>query len=434
MNDLAHGGLLLTLAAAPLTVAPVAMAATFGQKEVSQSQFVVVAVPRQDDYYSLLLIEQLSSSKKCWQESGSSPTVIDPLLLKFDFSGICGRSTDSNGYSIRQQGQDMALKYRLSVQKRNNEVVLLGVPSGGQGGGSVEIGRTQGIEPGFLKIQINPGWRLTKRTYQGKTLGHIYLTTDKPFESLPIASSRSSSQSSKRLNISKSSSKPSSQSVPIPPPVDSRRATRKDDQDSTSRWSTRKEDRTSTSSSDTVYRVMVKTRDSREQDQVRRLVSDSFRSSYGGRTVMQVGLFDDKKTAVEMKRRMAQDGLDALYVTEKKAPRPVFSSTAVSRARVLPVPSSRAPLGNASGNRRVLATLPPPPPSALLGPRYRVVVASSSSKKQTKLMKLVPDAFRSSYQGRSVLQVGSFKSQGEADDRIRFLERKGFDPIIEKTQ
>ncbi|MGB7416273.1 MAG: DUF3747 domain-containing protein, partial [Thermosynechococcaceae cyanobacterium] len=391
MNDLARGGLLLTLTAAPLTVSPIAVAATFGQTEVSQNQFVIVAVPRQDDYYSLLLIEQISSSKKCWQESGSSPTVIDPLLLKFDFSGICGRSTDSNGYSIRQKGQDMALKYRLTVQKRSDEVVLLGVPSAGQSGGSVEIGRTQGLEPGFLKIQLNRGWRLTKRTYQGKTLGHVYLTTDQPFESLPIASrpssSSSSSKSSKRLNISKSSRR----SVPLPPPPTSRRAAGQEYQTGPSR-------------SNTVYRVIVKTRDSREQDQVRRLVSDSFRSSSGGRTVMQVGLFDDKETAEQMKRTMAQNGLDAFYVEEKKNTRSIISSTAVSSAGVLPVPSSRAPLGNASGNGRVLATLPPPPPSALLGPRYRVVVASVSSKKQRKLMKLVPDAFRSSYQGRDALQ------------------------------
>jgi hypothetical protein len=441
MNDLARGGLLLTLATASLTVAPIATAATFGQKEVSQGQFVVVAVPRQDDYYSLLVIEQISGSKKCWQEKGAAPTQIEPLLLNFDFSGVCGRSTDSNGYSIRQQGQDMSLKYRLSLQKRSDEVVLLGVPSAGQGGGSVEIGRTQGIEPGFLKIQLNPGWRLTKRTYQGKTLGHVYLTTDKPLESLPVASRPARSEpivskpiSSKSTRSEPIVSKPNrskpSRSIPLTPP---RSLSIPVDSPTPSRRATRRDDRLNTTSDDVVYRVIVKTRDRQEQDQVRSLVSDSFRSSYEGQTVMQVGLFDDKDVAVQMKRRMTQEGLDAFYVKEQKATRPILSSSAASSAGLLPVPSRRAPLGNANGSRRVLATLPPPPPSALLGPRYRVVVAASS-KKQRKLAKLVPDAFRSTYRGRSVLQVGSFQSQGEAEDQTRFLEEKGFDPIIEKTQ
>ena len=28
------------------------------------------------------------------------------------------------------------------------------------------------------KISLDPGWRFTKRTYQGRELGHVYLTYD----------------------------------------------------------------------------------------------------------------------------------------------------------------------------------------------------------------------------------------------------------------
>ncbi|MEO0373125.1 MAG: DUF3747 domain-containing protein [Cyanobacteria bacterium P01_A01_bin.17] len=417
MNDLKSVGWLLTLTATSWVIAPTTLAATFGQQEVSQGEFVVVAVPRQDDYYSLLLIEQLSSSKDCWQESGSSPTQIEPLLLNFDFSGICGRSTDSNGYSMRQSGQDLGLKYRLSVQKRQDDVVLLGVPSVGQPGEAVEMGRTRGVEPGFLKIHLHSGWRLTKRTYDGKTLGHIYLTTDQPLEPASVAKARpSSSKGSRRLPRPNRSGRliqaSSSRSRPLS---------------------------IGPSRSDSVYRIMVKTRDSQEQALVRRLVPDAFRSSYRGRSVMQVGLLDEKKTAVRLKRRLEDRDLDVFYVKEERRQAPIartIPQTAVSSAGLLPVPGSSAPLGNASGNRRVATVLPPPPPasSILWGPRYRVVVTPRREKDRRKILKLVPDAFRSSYRGQSVLQVGSFKTQGEADDRIQLLERKGFDPILEKTQ
>lgn len=416
MNYLIRVGLLLLASSTAWAANSTALAATFGQKEVKQSNFVVVAVPRQDDYYSLLLIEQLSSNKDCWKESGSSPTQIEPLLLNFDFSGICGRSTDSNGYSIRQAGQDMALQYRLSVQKRQDDVVLLGMPSGGQQGGSVEIGRTRGFESGFLKIKLNPGWRLTKRTYQGKTLGHIYLTTDQPLNSQSIAKAKPTSTFKSSIRSQRSTS-PVRISAPSPRlrPVAA-----------------------SSNRSDTVYRVIVKTRTSQEQDEVRRLVPDAFRSSFQGRTVMQVGLFNEKKTAKQIRRKLQRKGLDALYIPENRVvirPRSI-PQTAVSSAGLLPVPSRSAPLGNAQGNRRVARALPPPPPapSSLVGPRYRVVVKPRSSKYRRKVFKLVPDAFRTSYRGQSMLQVGSFKSRGEAEDRIRLLERKGFDPIMEKTQ
>jgi hypothetical protein len=421
MNDLTPVGLLLALTTASGIVSPAALAATFGQQEVNQDQFVVVAVPRQDDYYSLLLIEQVSSSKDCWQEKGSSPTQIEPLLLNFDFSGICGRSADSNGYSLRQSSQDLGLKYRLSVQKRQDDVVLLGIPSAGQQGGAVEIGRTRGINSGFLKIHLNSGWRLTKRTYEGKTLGHLYLTTDQPFDTAPVAQAKpiSSDDNSSRLSRP---SRPIRLSQTLKSSSGSRPLS------------------VGPNRSDAVYRVMVKTRDFQEQALVRRLVPGAFRSSYDGRSVMQVGLLDDRQTAVQLKQRLKDSDLDVFYVEEARrqtsVARTTIPQTAVSSAGLLPVPSSSVPLGNASGNRRVATALPPPPPasSILWGPRYRVVVTPRRDKDHRKILKLVPDAFRSSYQGQSVLQVGSFKTQSEADDRIRLLERKGFDPILEKTQ
>lgn len=160
---------------------PAIAAATFEQKEVDQSKFIAVASPYGNQAHQLLILEQVSSTRPCWQETGVNNAQVDPLLLKFDFTGICSRSTDSNGYSIRLAGQDLGLKYNLRVVKRNGELVLLGVPNRDPKAPTIEIGRSQ-LNSGFAKIVLNPGWRLTKRVYNGKALGHVYLTNDTALE------------------------------------------------------------------------------------------------------------------------------------------------------------------------------------------------------------------------------------------------------------
>lgn len=155
-----------------------AIAATFGQKEVEQEKFIAIAAPRGSSDYQLLIVEQLSDKQACWSESGTNPIVVEPLLLKFDFTGICGRSTDSNGYSIRMADQDLGLQYRLSIVKRDGDLVLVGVSDKDPKAPPIEIGRTNGISSGFSKIVLQPDWRFTKRTFNDKVLGHVYLSSN----------------------------------------------------------------------------------------------------------------------------------------------------------------------------------------------------------------------------------------------------------------
>jgi len=162
-----------TVLATILTLQP-SNAQTFGAQDVPQEDYVAVAAPFGDNNYQLLIIEQKSDDRACWSESGSNPVVVDPLLIDFDFSGICGRATDSNGYSIRVDGQDYGLDYLLQVVKRDGELLLVGSPSSSQDE-EIIVGRTNGMAEGHLKIILEPGWNFAKRTYQEKTLGHIYL-------------------------------------------------------------------------------------------------------------------------------------------------------------------------------------------------------------------------------------------------------------------
>ncbi len=171
-------GLSLLTVACLGTIAPrPAQANMFTQTEVDQSRYVVMAVPLARGGYRLLVVEQIKDTRPCWSESGSNPVVINPLLTTFDFTGICGRATDSNGYSIRVAQQDLGLQYNLRIEGGDGELLLVG--SSNRGGPRMIIGRTHGLQEGqFLKFHLEPTWRLTRRTYEGRVLGHVYFTND----------------------------------------------------------------------------------------------------------------------------------------------------------------------------------------------------------------------------------------------------------------
>ncbi|MGK7873081.1 MAG: DUF3747 domain-containing protein [Xenococcaceae cyanobacterium] len=181
---------LATAVLASITPFSPAKANTFDEQLVEQNQFIAVAVPLGSNSYNLLVIEQIPGKRECWSESGSNPVTVDPLLLNFDFTGICRRSTDSNGYSIRIDGQDLGLDYMLRIVERNGELMLVGTHRRDPYMPDMLIGRTYGLNNGFAKIFLNSGWRFTKRSYQGKTLGHVYfsgsqLTIGTPGDSIP---------------------------------------------------------------------------------------------------------------------------------------------------------------------------------------------------------------------------------------------------------
>jgi hypothetical protein len=176
----------------------------FDETGVDQGRVVAMAIPHGFGGYKLLVLEQQKDTRKCWAEQGNSPVIIDPLLLNFNFTGICGRATDSNGYSIRVNGQDLALSHSLSLQSMGDQVYLVGVSR--QSGEKLVIGRTNGLASGMLKVFLEPGWKFTKRTYQGKVLGHFYLSNN----NFDYASQPSVPKSSVSV-------KPTTPSIPVKP-------------------------------------------------------------------------------------------------------------------------------------------------------------------------------------------------------------------------
>jgi N-acetylmuramoyl-L-alanine amidase len=169
---------LAALAASALAIFPSIAVSQFGQQEVDQSKFIAIASPYLNgEAHQLLVVEQITDARPCWLESGVAPILINPLLFQFDFTGICGRSTDGNGYSVRMGGEDLDLRYSLRVLRQEGDLVLVGAPRD-RGGEELIIGRTAGMTTDFAKITLNEGWRFTKRTLGDRTLGHVYLTSD----------------------------------------------------------------------------------------------------------------------------------------------------------------------------------------------------------------------------------------------------------------
>src|SRR4028119_48466 len=110
-----------------IVTAVATLAATFGQQDLDQSRIIAIAAPRgTTGAHQLLIVEQITNARPCYSEAGSNPVTVTPLLLDFDFTGICGRSTDSNGYSIRVAGEDLGLQYSLRVVNRSGDLVLVG--------------------------------------------------------------------------------------------------------------------------------------------------------------------------------------------------------------------------------------------------------------------------------------------------------------------
>ncbi|MEO0013831.1 MAG: hypothetical protein RLZZ535_2220 [Cyanobacteriota bacterium] len=150
--------------------------AQFTEAPVTEGNVAAIAVPAGAIGYNLNVIEQIPGKQQCYAEKGDNPTIIDPLWTKFDFTGSCNRSTDGNGYSVRLDGQDTSLDYRLDVIAKGDNLQLIATNT--QGGSDLVVGQTNGKggTGEYLKIDLNPGWKFSKKAYQGKTLGHYFLS------------------------------------------------------------------------------------------------------------------------------------------------------------------------------------------------------------------------------------------------------------------
>jgi N-acetylmuramoyl-L-alanine amidase len=199
-------------------------AVEFDKLELEPAKFIIIASPiGTTESYKLLIFEQLNNRRLCWQEIPGTPTTIDPLFLQFDFTKVCGRSTDSNAYSVRVGDEDLAGRYQLRLVKKQNELVVVAYSLIEKTLPKFEIGRTRGLAEGYIKIDLDPGWRLTRRVFNGKQTGHLYFTTDRTMTELasqtdingqPIPNT--STQQSPTIPSTELPAQPSPPSIPSP--------------------------------------------------------------------------------------------------------------------------------------------------------------------------------------------------------------------------
>jgi hypothetical protein len=154
--------------------------ALFGAGEVDASRFLLVAAPigSTGERYQLNIYEQLRSTRPCFAVGEGKPAAVNPLLSTFDFTGICGRFIDANGYSLRIGGSDLATSYRLSVVREGQDILLVARPTKSTSMGEMVVARTGGLGSGFMKLELEPGWRLMRRQFGGRSLGHVYVYSD----------------------------------------------------------------------------------------------------------------------------------------------------------------------------------------------------------------------------------------------------------------
>ena len=156
-----------------------AQAGLFDAKEVDSTQFILVAAPIPSGGAQLNIYEQKKATRPCYSREGTSPTKVQPLLATFDFTGICSRYMDSNGYSVRIGAVDYGSDMRLRVVMKEDDIVLM---STGPNGDEVVMAKAGGLGDGYVELKLEPGWSLKRRHYGERALGHLYVHND----SLPI--------------------------------------------------------------------------------------------------------------------------------------------------------------------------------------------------------------------------------------------------------
>ncbi|HEY9735476.1 MAG TPA: DUF3747 domain-containing protein [Trichocoleus sp.] len=316
----------LATTAAAIALAPTATAAQFDQQEIDPSRVVAVASPvRGGALHNLMILEQVSNQRPCWQETGSSPVQIEPLLLNFDFTGICARLTDSNGYSLRVNGEDLGLRYRLEIVRQSNDLVLRATPIRDRNTyPSIEIGRANGATDSFAKIQLNPGWRMTRRIYNGQALGHIYLSND-ALSGIPIATA--TGPIGAPAPGTPATPRPGAGLPTIPPQA-------------TNPLPSAPGSGTPTAGvpNGSYYRVVVPISGPNTLQQVRAIEPESFRTTVDGEAVVQVGLFREQRRAEEVQRGLAQASLPAkILLASAPAPATVPVAPSIPQGQVVVV-------------------------------------------------------------------------------------------------
>lgn len=190
-----------------------AAAGVFQSQPLEQERLAVLGQPVGNQDWKLLVLEQLKPQPKCWEERRDG--LIDPALNRFNFSGICSRYLDSNGYSLRVGEDDVSPRYRLRLESQGNTLVLLAM----SGSHPTELVVGRGAIPlrdrnGFVALKLEPGWQLERRMYGERSLSHVYFANPKPLDGLIAQAERRQDRPAVALSSSSSNGPIALQVIP----------------------------------------------------------------------------------------------------------------------------------------------------------------------------------------------------------------------------
>ena len=155
----------------------------FTSQPLDNSRFAVLAKPVGRSDWTLLVLEQLAPLPRCWESRADG--LVDPALNRFDYTGICSRYLDSNGYSLRVGQNDLGGSYRLRLQQQGTSLQLLAMNPKEATELVVGKGRlSRRDRDGFVALQLEPGWELQRRVYGQQALSHVYFANATPLARL----------------------------------------------------------------------------------------------------------------------------------------------------------------------------------------------------------------------------------------------------------
>ena len=158
--------------------------ALFDSAAVPEKHFAVLAQPIGRAQWKLLVLEQIKAQPRCWKARQDG--LVEPSLNRFNFSGICKRYLDSNGYSLRSGGQDLGTRFRFRLKRSGTSLKLEALDP--QQRAPLLVGQAalpaRRDPNGFVALSLEPGWALERRVYQGHPLNHLYFAHQEPVNRL----------------------------------------------------------------------------------------------------------------------------------------------------------------------------------------------------------------------------------------------------------
>jgi hypothetical protein len=199
-----------TAAATTATLQPLAQAkALFQSQPIPANEVIALAQPLAGNRWTLVLLEQRQADTACWQAQADG-TVLN-LADGVRNETYCGRYASSGAYSLRVAGNDLSRPWQLKLEPRNGQLELQAtspqtttpivvaqapIPAGS---------RSQANSPNSLvPLELQTGWSLERRSYEGRPLSHLYLSNSEP---LPLLLARARSGGGALLAM-----------PPVPPP------------------------------------------------------------------------------------------------------------------------------------------------------------------------------------------------------------------------